>query len=131
MTKFFDLTSDQQTKIKPILVDEQKKMEDLRSDSSGDRQAMREKMFQIQKDTNAQIRDVLDDKQKEKFDNQQQDRGRERTKSSGRRARWSRRLLLGQRERAVTIRAELHRRTDEFAFALEFLVSTSAECHSE
>ena len=33
MTKDFNLTADQQTKIKPILVDSQKKMEDLRNDS--------------------------------------------------------------------------------------------------
>src|SRR5579862_2874328 len=74
MTKDFDLTADQQAKIKPILVDSQKKMEDLRNDSSGDRQAMREKMTQIRKDTDDQVRAQLDDKQKEKFDKQQQDR---------------------------------------------------------
>ena len=74
MTKDFNLTPDQQTKIKPILVDEQKKMEDLRNESAGDRQAMRSKMMQIQKDTNAQIRALLDDKQKEKFDKQEQER---------------------------------------------------------
>src|ERR1700675_5213155 len=52
MTKDFNLTADQQTKIKPIFVEEQKKMDDLRSDSSGDRQSMRSKMMQIQQDTN-------------------------------------------------------------------------------
>ena len=74
MTKNFKLTDDQQAKIKPILVDEQKKIEDLRNDSSGDRQAMRGKMMQIRKDTNEQVRAQLDDKQKEKFDKQEQDR---------------------------------------------------------
>jgi Spy/CpxP family protein refolding chaperone len=74
MTKDFDLTADQQTKIKPILVDSQKKMDDLRNDSSGDRQAMRQKMMQIRQDTNDQVRAQLDDKQKEKFDKQQQER---------------------------------------------------------
>ena len=74
MTKDFDLTADQQSRIKPILVDQQKKMEDLRNDSSGDRQAMREKMMQIRQDTNDQVRALLDDKQKEKFDKQQQER---------------------------------------------------------
>src|SRR5713226_1024774 len=64
MTKDFNLTDDQQAKIKPILVNEQKKMEDLRNDSSGDRQAMRAKMMQIRKDTNDQVRALLDDKQK-------------------------------------------------------------------
>ena len=74
MTKEFNLTADQQSKIKPILVDEQKKMEDLRNDSSGDRQAMRGKMMQIRQDTNDQVRALLDDKQKEKFDKQEQER---------------------------------------------------------
>ena len=74
MTKDFDLTSDQQAKIKPILVDEQKKMDDLRNDSSGDRQAMRTKMMQIQKDIETQIRTQLDDKQKDKFEKELQQR---------------------------------------------------------
>ena len=74
MTKDFNLTADQQSKIKPILVDEQKKMDDLRNDSSGDRQAMRGKMMDIRKDTNDQVRALLDDKQKEKFDKQEQER---------------------------------------------------------
>jgi protein CpxP len=74
MTKDFDLTTDQQAKIKPILVDAQKKMEDVRNDSSGDRQTMRQKMMQIRQDTNDQVRALLDDKQKEKFDKQEQER---------------------------------------------------------
>jgi periplasmic protein CpxP/Spy len=74
MTKDVDLTADQQAKIKPILVDAQKKMEDVRNDSSGDRPAMRQKMMQIRQDANDQIRALLDDKQKEKFDKQEQER---------------------------------------------------------
>jgi Spy/CpxP family protein refolding chaperone len=74
MTKDFDLTADQQTKIKPVLVDAQKKMEDLRNDSSGDRQSMRGKMQQIQQETNTQIRALLDEKQQAKFDKMEQER---------------------------------------------------------
>jgi len=74
MTKDLKLTADQQAKIRPILVDEQKKMEDLRNDSSGDRQSMRGRMMQIRKDTSEQVRAQLDDKQKEKFDKQEQER---------------------------------------------------------
>ena len=74
MTKDFNLTPDEQAKIKPILVAEQKKMEDVRNDSSGDRQTMRQKMMQIRQDTNDQVRAELDDKQKEKFDKQEQER---------------------------------------------------------
>jgi len=74
MTKNFKLTADQQTKIKPILEDMQKKMEDLRNDSTGNRQEMRGKAMKITEDANTQIRAVLDDKQKEKFDKQEQER---------------------------------------------------------
>src|ERR1700686_5832245 len=74
MTKDFNLTADQQRKIKPILVDAEKKMEDLRNDSSLDRQTMRGKMTQVRQDTNDQVRALLDDKQKEKFDKQEQER---------------------------------------------------------
>jgi Spy/CpxP family protein refolding chaperone len=74
MTKDFNLTADQQSKIKPILVDAEKKMEDVRNDSSLDRQTMRGKMTQVRQDTNDQVRALLDDKQKEKFDKQEQER---------------------------------------------------------
>jgi Spy/CpxP family protein refolding chaperone len=74
LTSDLNLTADQQTKIKPILADARKKMEVVRSDSNGDRQAMRQKMMQIRQDTNDQIRAQLDDKQKEKFDKQEQER---------------------------------------------------------
>jgi Spy/CpxP family protein refolding chaperone len=74
MAKDLDLTADEQTKIKPILVDEQKKMEDLRNDAGGDRQAMRQKMMQIRQDRNDQVRALLDEKQKEKFDKMEQQR---------------------------------------------------------
>jgi protein CpxP len=74
MTKDFNLTADQQAKIKPILVDAQKKMEDMRNDPNADRQAMRKNMMQIRQDTNDQVRALLDDKQKEKFDKQEQER---------------------------------------------------------
>ena len=74
MTKDFNLTTDQQTKIKPILEAEQKKMQDLMNDTSGDRESMRAKMQEIQKDASKQVRDLLDDKQKEMFDKQEQER---------------------------------------------------------
>jgi Spy/CpxP family protein refolding chaperone len=83
LTKDLDLTADEQSKIKPILVDGQKKMEDARNDSSGDRQAMRQKTMQIRQDTNDQIRAQLDDKQKEKFDKQEQER-QDRMQNRGR-----------------------------------------------
>ena len=74
MTKDFNLTADQQAKIKPILVDAQKKMDDMRNDSSADRQTVRQKMMQIRQDTNDQVRAQLNDTQKTKFDKQEQER---------------------------------------------------------
>jgi len=74
MTKDFNLTANQQTMIKPILEAEQKKMQDLMNDTSGDRESMRAKMQEIQKDASKQVRDLLDDKQKEQFDKQEQER---------------------------------------------------------
>jgi periplasmic protein CpxP/Spy len=49
-------------------------MQDLRNDTSADRQDRRAKMMKIMTDTNTQVRAQLDDKQKEKFDKLQQDR---------------------------------------------------------
>jgi Spy/CpxP family protein refolding chaperone len=74
MTKDLNLTTDQQTKVKSILEDEQKKAQDLRNDTSSDRQTMRQKMMQLRQDTSDQVRALLDDKQKEKFDKMEQQR---------------------------------------------------------
>jgi Spy/CpxP family protein refolding chaperone len=74
MTKQFNLTDAQQSKIKPILADSQKKMDDLRNNSSNNRIAMRAKVMQIMQDTNKLIRAQLDDKQREKLDKQEAER---------------------------------------------------------
>ena len=74
MIKDFDLTADQQAKIKPILADQQKKLDDLKNNSSGDQQSTRGKMTNIQQDANNQIRAVLTDTQKDKFDKMEKDR---------------------------------------------------------
>src|SRR5260370_9077890 len=74
MTKDFKLTTGQQTKIKPILEAEQKKMQDLMNDPSGDREYLRAKMQEIQQDVSKQVRDLLDDKQHAPFDNQYTER---------------------------------------------------------
>jgi periplasmic protein CpxP/Spy len=74
MTKDLNLTTDQQAKIKPILEDEQKQMMDMRNNSTGDRQAMRQKMIQMRDNTRNQVRAQLTDKQKETFDKMEQQR---------------------------------------------------------
>jgi periplasmic protein CpxP/Spy len=74
LTKALDLTSDQQAKLKPILVAQQKKLNEVRDNPNLDHNTMRDKMMQIRKDTNNQVRALLDDKQKEKFDKMEQER---------------------------------------------------------
>ncbi|MFZ0212578.1 MAG: hypothetical protein WBE20_14690 [Candidatus Acidiferrales bacterium] len=71
LTKQLNLTADEQAKIKPILVDEQKKMEDLRDDSSLSRQDRFQKMQQIRQDSSTQIRTNLDSDQQKKYDDMQ------------------------------------------------------------
>jgi len=79
MTKQLDLTKDEQDKIKPILEDQQKQMEDLRNDTSTDREARMDKMRDIHKSHAEQIRNVLTTEQQTKFDEMQKqmmERGR-------------------------------------------------------
>lgn len=73
LTKQLNLTDDEQAKIKPILVDEQKKMEDLRSDSTLSRQDRFQKMRDIREDSSKQIRSNLDENQQKKFDDMQKE----------------------------------------------------------
>ncbi|MFI5127170.1 MAG: hypothetical protein ACHQJX_10115 [Candidatus Acidiferrales bacterium] len=86
LTKQLNLTDDEQAKIKPILVDEQKKMEDLRSDSTLSQQDRFQKMRDIREDSSKQIRSNLDENQQKKFDDmqkEQQKRMQERRNSGG------------------------------------------------
>lgn len=86
LTKQLNLTDDEQAKIKPILVDEQKKMEDLRNDSTLSQQDRFQKMRDIREDSSKQIRSNLDETQQKKFDDiqkEQQKRMQERRNSGG------------------------------------------------
>ena len=79
MTKQLNLTQEQQDKIKPILEDQQKQMEALRSDTSVQGPDRRSKMQDIRKDHMDQIRNVLTSDQQTKFDEMQKrmmERGR-------------------------------------------------------
>jgi Spy/CpxP family protein refolding chaperone len=69
------LTDDQKSKIKPILEDQQKQMDALRSDSSLSQEDRRAKMRSIMQESNGKIRDLLTDDQKKQFDEMQQRRG--------------------------------------------------------
>ena len=68
MTKKLNLTSDQQTQIKPILQDHQQQMMALRGDQSMSRQDKMTKMKSINDDSHSKIEAVLNDEQKQKFE---------------------------------------------------------------
>ena len=74
LTKTLSLTADQQTKVKPILVDGRKKMNAVRDDTTLDRRTMFDKITQIRKDTDDKVRAQLNDQQKQKLDKMQQER---------------------------------------------------------
>ena len=83
LTKTLRLTAEQQTKVKPILVDGRKKMNAVRDDSTLDRRAMFDKMMQIRKDTDDKVRTQLNDQQKDKFDKMLQERAERMQERSG------------------------------------------------
>jgi Spy/CpxP family protein refolding chaperone len=72
MTKRYNLTSDQQSQIKPILQDEQQQMQSMRGDTSTSRQDKWAKMKSMHDATNQKIEAVLTDEQKQKFEADQQ-----------------------------------------------------------
>lgn len=72
MTKTLNLTADQQTKIKPMLEDEQQKMESLHQDTSMSRQDRMSKMQEIRQSTDEQIKGVLTPEQQTKWQQEMQ-----------------------------------------------------------
>jgi periplasmic protein CpxP/Spy len=72
MTKKLDLTADQQTKIKPILEQEQQQVQDVRNDKSLSKEQRHAKFQDMHKDFSGQIRAVLNPDQQAKFDQMQQ-----------------------------------------------------------
>jgi len=77
LTKKLDLTDDQQTKLKPILEDQHKQMEQIHNDSSLSRDDRFSKMQQVWQTTDTQIKALLTPDQQKKFDQMRQEqRGR-------------------------------------------------------
>ena len=74
MTKRYNLSSDQQAQIKPILANQQQQMQALRQDSSLSREDKMAKIKSIRDDSSAKIQAVLNDSQKQKFAQDQQRR---------------------------------------------------------
>ncbi len=71
LTKQLKLTSDQQTKVQDALQSERPRMESLHQDSSVSQQDRHAKMMEIRKNTDAQIRALLDSSQQKKWDEMQ------------------------------------------------------------
>lgn len=74
LTKELNLNSDQQSKVKSILEDQQKQMQALRADKSLSSTDKRAKFTDLHKNTSSQIRALLNDDQQKKFDQLQQKR---------------------------------------------------------
>ncbi len=71
MTKMLDLNQEQQTKIKPMLEQEQDQMQKLHADTSMTRQERMSKMMEIRQSTNKQINGVLNSSQQKKWEEMQ------------------------------------------------------------
>jgi len=82
MTKRYNLSSDQQAQIKPILANQQQQMQALRQDSTLSRQDKMAKVKSIRDDSSAKIQAFLNDGQKQKFAQDQQ-RRQERMQEHG------------------------------------------------
>ena len=82
MTKRYNLSSDQQAQIKPILANQQQQMQALRGDSSLSREDRMAKMKSIREDSSGKIQALLNDSQKQKFAEDQQ-RMQERQQDRG------------------------------------------------
>jgi periplasmic protein CpxP/Spy len=72
LTKALNLTSDQQTQIKPLLENQQQQMMQLRQDQSLSRADRMTKAKSMTADTHTKIEAVLNDQQKQKFEEMQQ-----------------------------------------------------------
>lgn len=84
LTRKLNLTDDQQAKLKPILDEQHKQMEQLHSDNSGSREDRWKKMHEIRENSDSQIKSVLNEDQQKKFDEmREQQRSRMREHMGG------------------------------------------------
>ena len=85
MTKQLDLTADQQSRIKPILENEAKQMQDLHANSSASQQDARRQMRTIRQSSMSEIRNVLTPEQQQKMASMKKNgpRGRHRGPGGG------------------------------------------------
>ena len=72
MTRRYNLSTDQQNQVKPILMDQQRRMRLLRLDSSLSHDERKAKMLSILSDFNSKIEAILNDDQKKQFEQDHQ-----------------------------------------------------------
>jgi protein CpxP len=72
MTRRYNLSTDQQNQVKPILMDQQQRMQLLRLDSSLSPEEKKAKMQSIRRDSNSKIEAILNDDQKKQFEQDHQ-----------------------------------------------------------
>lgn len=68
LSKKLNLSDDQQGKLKPILEDQRKQMEQIHNDSSLSREDRMSKMMELRQSSDTQIKSVLNDDQQKNFD---------------------------------------------------------------
>jgi hypothetical protein len=83
MSRELSLNSDQQSQIRPLLVDRQQKMEALFQDQSLSAKDRHARMQSIREESRGKIETVLNDQQKQKFDSMQERSGRGRGMQGG------------------------------------------------
>lgn len=76
MSETLNLTDDQKTKIKPILEDSSKQIQQLRGDTSLSQEDKRAKMQQIHENTMSQIKPILTSDQQKKLESMHERGGR-------------------------------------------------------
>jgi len=76
MKKDLNLTDDQATKVKAVMEERQKKMQELRGET--DREARREKMRSIMEESNKQMKKILTDEQYKKYEEMRPQRGKQK-----------------------------------------------------
>ena len=76
MSETLNLTDDQKTKIKPILEDSSKQIQQLRGDTSLSQEDKRAKMQQIHESTMSQIKPILTSDQQKKLESMHEHGGR-------------------------------------------------------
>jgi Spy/CpxP family protein refolding chaperone len=76
MSEALNLTDDQKTRIKPILEDSSKQVQQLRGDTSLSQQDRRAKMQQIHESTMSQIKPILTSDQQKKLESMHERGGR-------------------------------------------------------